>query len=624
MPKTHWRRLKNYLAHSLVGRFGLVLAALILAALTGMGASVIVADTAQGDAAAINKAGALRMQSYRIASLLAPENPPATVAQDLADAVQGFDERLYDHELTDAIPVAGTHPIRVQYETVVERWELQLRPHSVDGSITTATRTAFLGEVFSFVGDIHRLVDGLEENAEAKITRLRLIQVSAIATIVLLALLALRQLHTRAVVPLRDLQRAAHQARAGDLSARVHHQGPDELGVLASSFNNMAETLSQLRASLEQRVHDQTVELQRANQALQLLYDMARDINPETIDQTDLRHLFRQLEQVTGLGPTTLCLAQPGDTPVYRRVSTALDGGLHHCFESQCALCQRNTGVQRPGRRSPNLLQFPLMEEQHPFGTLLVEHPPGQVPNNWARQLTETVAGHIAATCSLARQAEQDRRLALMEERAVIARELHDSLAQSLSYLKIQVTRLAQAIERDTVDPQRTGEVVQELRTGLNSAYRQLRELLTTFRLKAKQPGLEPALRETVDEFARKGELPVVLDYQPAHHSLSPNEEIHLLQIVREALSNVLHHAEASAVQVRLQALEGGEVQVIVDDNGLGLTEAGTERGHHGLAIMTERADSLGGTLEVLPRAKGGTRVRLVFAPESMRRLAAN
>jgi two-component system nitrate/nitrite sensor histidine kinase NarX len=83
--------------------------------------------------------------------------------------------------------------------------------------------------------------------------------------------------------------------------------------------------------------------------------------------------------------------------------------------------------------------------------------------------------------------------LALLEERAVIARELHDSLAQSLSYLKIQVGRL-QLLPGGAEAAAQARDIVTELREGLNGAYRQLRELIATFRLKMEHPRLEDSL----------------------------------------------------------------------------------------------------------------------------------
>jgi len=236
----------------------------------------------------------------------------------------------------------------------------------------------------------------------------------------------------------------------------------------------------------------------------------------------------------------------------------------------------------------------------------------------WQLQLVEAVGRHIRlARANVQRQAEA-RRMALLEERAAIARELHDSLAQSLSYLKIQVTRLQAVIDRSgdvvTAEP-----VVQELREGLNSAYRQLRELLTTFRIQFDGRGLSMALAETIDEFRTRTATELELDFQLGRCRLDPNEEIHVLQIVREALTNVVHHARARHAAVSVRCADGQGVQVSIRDDGVGRTAQPPGIHHYGLTIMQERAETLGGDLRVVSPEPGGTEVRLTFIPNAAR-----
>ena len=170
----------------------------------------------------------------------------------------------------------------------------------------------------------------------------------------------------------------------------------------------------------------------------------------------------------------------------------------------------------------------------------------------WKSQIITTISDNIATHLSLEEKADQDQRLSLMEERTVIARELHDSLAQSLSYQKIQVARLKASVKRN--EPKaKTELVIQDLSEGLNSAYKQLRELLTTFRLKLSEANLRTALQNTVTEFNERGDLQIDLSFNIGAAHLRPNEEIHILQIVREALSNVLQHAKATHAEVALQ-----------------------------------------------------------------------
>src|SRR5690606_32523728 len=151
---------------------------------------------------------------------------------------------------------------------------------------------------------------------------------------------------------------------------------------------------------------------------------------------------------------------------------------------------------------------------------------------------------HVAAALVTARRLQDAQRIGLYRERSVIARELHDSLAQSRSIMKIQVARLGAELDVGR-DP---GRIVTELRAGLYGAYRQLRELLTTFRLQVGERGLGGSLEAAIEEFASRSGIEIVLDNRLPDAALSATEQIHVLQIVREALANVLRHARARRV----------------------------------------------------------------------------
>ena len=236
-------------------------------------------------------------------------------------------------------------------------------------------------------------------------------------------------------------------------------------------------------------------------------------------------------------------------------------------------------------------------------------------------KLLESIGHHIGAAFATAKRSDEQRGIALLEERSVIARELHDSLAQSLTYLKIQVTRLKLQLSASGAREQ-TADVVEELKLGINNAYRQLRELLTTFRLRIDGRGLSEALQDTISEFSQRIGIEIGLHDRLLGYELDSSEQIHVLQVVREALTNIEHHASARRADVRL-ALENGRITVTVDDDGVGIKETEAPTHHYGLAIMRDRASTLGGALQVTRRAAGGTRVELQFSARGPFRVAS-
>ncbi len=200
-----------------------------------------------------------------------------------------------------------------------------------------------------------------------------------------------------------------------------------------------------------------------------------------------------------------------------------------------------------------------------------------------------------------------------MEERAAIARELHDSIAQSLSCMKMQISCLQ--MQGDAL-PQESRELLGQIRHELNASWRQLRELLTTFRLQLNEPGLKAALVASCQEFSARLGFPVVLDYQLPPRLVPSHQAIHLVQIAREALNNAFKHADASEIRVSV-TLQEGQVRLCVADNGRGLPDNAGRTNHYGLIIMRDRAQSLRGDCQVRRRAEGGTEVVVTFIPDA-------
>jgi two-component system nitrate/nitrite sensor histidine kinase NarX len=213
------------------------------------------------------------------------------------------------------------------------------------------------------------------------------------------------------------------------------------------------------------------------------------------------------------------------------------------------------------------------------------------------------------------RRTEEKHRLAVLEERSVIARELHDSIAQSLSYLQIQVTRLEKSLERGGD----TRAIADELKRGLNGAYRELRELIVTFRLRIDARGFNVALQETVAEFSAKLGFPVRLRNALSGIVLSGNEEMHVIRIIREALANIEHHAAAKSASVNIAVDADHAVAVRIADDGKGFDSYKTPANHFGVNIMYDRAAILDGRLAVDTAPGAGTAVTLNFLPQKYR-----
>lgn len=269
------------------------------------------------------------------------------------------------------------------------------------------------------------------------------------------------------------------------------------------------------------------------------------------------------------------------------------------------------------GQQSWRCMSVPLIVEAEMLGVLVVETAESHYFEDTEIQLAEITAKLLASALSVQTREQEGRRVALLEERAAIARELHDSLAQTFSYMKIQLARFNNTgATPDTADNNHL-EIIQNLRLGLNEAYRELRELLATFRVQISTRGLDAAVKEAIEEFSLRSSLSIGLDNRLGNFSFTVNEQLHVLHIIREALSNVIRHADAKHAEVSLVLQSNGEVMVMIDDDGVGLFDHSASDGqHYGVTMIKERATSLGGALDVMPRRSGGTRVRLIFRPK--------
>ncbi|HXH03310.1 MAG TPA: ATP-binding protein [Candidatus Competibacteraceae bacterium] len=581
MPEAATRRLFQ---DSLILRIGLLVGGIALLALASITASIVIAEATRGNAAAINLAGSLRMQSYRIATeVLATDSDEAAVQAEVAE----FERRLHSSLLAQSL--GGTQrKLGLVFAAISRQWFEELKPAALAAA---GNGGDYLQRVDGFVARLDELVKGLEDATERNILLLRVVQGMALFITLFLVFIIMHQLNSNAVAPLRDLVEVAGRIRQGDFAVRAQHLGEDELGVLGRALNQAAEAVSGMYGELERQVELQTRALRDSHRALELLYNISRRLQANPLRDSDWQGLIAELETVWGLGGIALCLYRPGSRQPQRLYGSA-------CGEP--------------------LLVLSIGEAEQPFGELRLyggeaqDEGRGQVE----RRLLESVAEHIAVALRASRQQERDRRLALLEERQVIARELHDSLAQALSYLKIQVALLRNGLEQGEAE-QQIARFAVALEQGLDSAYRQLRELLTTFRLKMDQPSLAAALSETAREFEARAEGLGIRLILAEDCPLSPNEEIHVLQIVREALANVVRHARARHAEVALELLEGGRMRLTVRDDGVGLpTDPPPRQYHHGLTIMGERARSLGGELRLEKAPEGGTRVTLEFTPK--------
>ncbi|MDR0458831.1 MAG: histidine kinase, partial [Burkholderiaceae bacterium] len=225
------------------------------------------------------------------------------------------------------------------------------------------------------------------------------------------------------------------------------------------------------------------------------------------------------------------------------------------------------------------------------------------------RALLEALSNHLASAVEGLRVGALEREAAVAEERGLLARELHDSIAQSLSFQKIQASLLRQAIQR--ADAPAITHTLDELDTGIRESLADVRELLMHFRTRANAQDTVLALRTALTKFEHQTGLQTHLSVQGQGLPLPADTQVQALHVVQEALSNVRKHAGASAVWVEVE--RGPQWRFTVRDDGCGFdaTQRGGDETHVGLRIMRERAERIGATVDIASAPGAGTRVAL-------------
>ena len=210
-------------------------------------------------------------------------------------------------------------------------------------------------------------------------------------------------------------------------------------------------------------------------------------------------------------------------------------------------------------------------------------------------------------------------REAVIEERRRIARELHDGVVQSLGYLNLKTKQVS-----DSVSSHNTVQALTELgeiRKVVQDTYEDIRESIDQLGTEMRTLSIIPALASFSREFGENNGITVQFDVSRAFPHLATGAELQLLRIAQEALTNVRRHAMASEVKVRLEK-NSQTVEMMVKDNGHGFVLDDLEKsppGYHGLNIIKERAEGLGGSVDISTAPGKGTEVRVRLPIEKVR-----
>lgn len=596
----------------------------------------------EGAGAAINDTGSLRMRAHRIAvELMAPRANREARVQEQLDVVDATLALLAKGNAQRPLLLPDNRYIRALLADVTQFWHGVARPAAQQALETGDTRT-YLASLPELAGRADALVGMIERDNAGKTAGLRLAQggLAAIAVMGTLAMIYL--LYLWIIAPVLRLRDGLQRMAAREFSSRLPVESRDEFGVLAAGYNRMADELESLYSGLEQRVEEKTRQLAAQNLEITALFDMAAFLNqPNDIeamcdgflqrvvrlflaDGASIRTLDSERERLSlvasiglsqDLTDTEHCMrvsdchcgeATRGDKPyVIRDMRTDGSGKILHCHREGFA----------------RVAVFRIVSRDAVLGSFSLHFLQSRILSVSARQLLESFGQLLGVALENRRLDAHARELAVVQERSLVAQGLHDSLAQGLNFLNLQLQMLDDALRRSDIGEIR--EIVPLLRTGVAEGYQDVRELLTNFRSKLGHGDLRLAVEETIERFRRQTRCDTLLEIQHAQGApLALDQQLQVLFILQEALSNVRKHANATRVHVRVDNDRDFTLEVADDGRGYDPGEvAGRSDAHVGLDIMRERAARMNATIRLESVPGQGARVVLILPASE--RLAA-
>lgn len=600
--------------------------ALLLLALASIGLTLWVTWNLQGGAAAVNEAGRLRMQTYRMALDIAGGAAPA----DLAVAAHGFDESLALLEAGDPsrpLFVPWSAESRERFDEVRRQWD-GLRGRW----LAPVPQLTLRSDADAFVDQVDGLVAAIETQIAHWTAVLNLVQLVLVGLAIASSIVMFYAGYRFVLTPVTRLKRGLAAVQQGDLATRIEVVGKDEFSELAAGFNDMAGTLQSLYEGLEEKVREKTRGLELQRQRLADLYEVSGFVAAAPTLETLAQGFARRVRRIAQADAAVVRWCDAHQQRYLMLAHDQLPDELvraEGCLEAGSCLCgtpaaQAQTRVipiatagaptlphcRQAGFAAVVTVPVRLHERVLAEVDLFYREPP-QLDDE-ERGLFDALANHLAGGIEALRAAAMEREAAVAEERGLLARELHDSIAQSLAFMKIQVQLLRQAAQRQ--DPAGQERVLGELDAGVRECYADVRELLVHFRTRTSDEEIEPALRTTLQKFENQTGLATRLVVEGHGVPLAPDVQVQVLHILQEALSNVRKHAGARSVELHVRPSPFWRFEI--RDDGAGFAPDDERSSSHvGLHIMQERARRIGARVQVHSARGAGCSVVLELPP---------
>ncbi|HDD61408.1 MAG TPA: HAMP domain-containing protein [Chloroflexi bacterium] len=613
------------------GRITLLLGSFFLLVIISVGVMLRSVKTQESDALIINMAGRQRMLSQKLTwlSLTDPDNPEFhnafTLFSQTLEALRYGGETIDSSGSVVILPEAPDQELIVQLDQVLLTWEdFQVYLLSPDAANLSIESSRILDQ-------LDGVVSSFETRAVIKNQRLEYIQVVFLASAILLLGWGFLLTRRKILNPLSVLDTAVQEMTAGNLDWDIPPIEQNELGDLASAFDIMRTELASSRDLLETEVAQRTRELVAAFELSQEI--VAKREQTELIDS-----VVERARVLMGAESAALCLITPdgkelemlansGNTSISPGLSKIIEADLIVSVVGEGKTIGEKTGCADCAfldeKKAGQCVVTPLRAMDRTIGALCVvrsknEEEIGSKPfDSEGQRALALLANSVAVAITNTRLAKLEhhkvKQEAALAEREQIAANLHDDLAQTLSFTRLKLEQL----EEDLADSPNLKDQtdINQITSAIDSAYHQVRYTLTgLLRPVPADEDLFRNLSAIVADFEQESHCQAELCINdPAALEIPPDTQIQVLHVVREALSNVKQHAQATQVRVHVDKLNGGS-RYTIEDNGIGFDpHSPVGNNHFGLQIMQTRIERSGGIFQVVSGSQKGTKAIMTF-----------
>ena len=464
-----------------------------------------------------------------------------------------------------------------------------------------------------------------------------IIPILLVISISLIALL-LKQVRYNFLYPLNNLRKWADEMLVDNHSARISIKSQGEFSSLFKGINILSDRLETLTLDMQSQVKKQTKHIERKTHSLEVIYDIAANINiSRDLDDLLTRFLFTlkdvvharaavvrlstdddQMRLVASIGIDEDLMERAQVIPSDECLCGIAykDGDIH--FQDNVQRCNKIIGREffDDTDEDIGMIAVPLQYRGKTLGVYNLFVSNREFHNHEEiEDLLTTIGRHLGMAIDKARSEDEAHRLSLMEERNRLAHELHDSLAQTLASLRFQVRVLDETL-RGGKEPDVWHEL-EKIENNIDEAYAELRELITHFRAPIDKRGLIPAVEHLIERFQYQTDISIFLQKEWNVLHLPASIEVQALRIIQESLNNIRKHSQAHTVRVILRSDTQGDCSILIEDDGIGIKDVPdsdvTLGDHLGLSIMHERAKRIGGTVKIESEPNEGTRILLHF-----------